>query len=79
LFLIFFLGVLCELCGELLVYFSIKLAAFLASGGAYLKKAKNELPCGKPRDTFKGKINFIAESCGELNPVDFASLLKLLE
>jgi len=33
-------------------------------------------PHGKPRDIFKGKIPFIAASCGELNPVDFASLSK---
>jgi hypothetical protein len=37
---------------------------------------KNEPPRGKPRGIFKGKINFIAASCGELNPVDFALLLK---
>jgi hypothetical protein len=36
----------------------------------------NEPPCGKPQGIFKGKIHFIAASCGELNPVDFASLLK---
>ncbi len=28
----------------------------------------NELPRGKPRCIFKGKIHFIAASCGELNP-----------
>jgi len=33
-------------------------------------------PRGKPRGIFKGNINFIAASCRELNPVDFASLLK---
>jgi hypothetical protein len=36
----------------------------------------NEPPRGKPRGIFKGKINCIAASCGELNPADFASLLK---
>ena len=36
----------------------------------------NEPPRGKPRGIFKGIINFIAASCGELNPVDFASRLK---
>jgi hypothetical protein len=28
----------------------------------------NESPRGKPRGIFKGKIHFIAASCGELNP-----------
>jgi hypothetical protein len=28
----------------------------------------NESPHGKPRGIFKGKIHFIAASCGELNP-----------
>jgi hypothetical protein len=32
-FLIFFLGVLCELCGELLVSFSIRPAIFLPVAG----------------------------------------------
>jgi hypothetical protein len=36
----------------------------------------NEPLRGKPRGIFKGKINFIAVSCGELNPANFASLLK---
>ena len=30
-------------------------------------------PRGKPQCIFKGKIHFIAASCGELNPIDFAS------
>jgi hypothetical protein len=38
------------------------------------QRKANEPPRGKPRGIFKGKINFIAASCGELNPVDFASL-----
>jgi hypothetical protein len=45
-----------------------------------LKKTKehtyNEPPRGKPRGIFKGKIHFIAASCGELNPADFASYSK---
>jgi hypothetical protein len=36
----------------------------------------NEPPRGKPRGIFKGKIHFIAASCGELNPIDFASPFK---
>jgi hypothetical protein len=40
------------------------------------KDYSDESPRGKPRGIFKGKIHFIAASCGELNPVDFASLLK---
>jgi len=39
-------------------------------------RSANEPPRGKPRGIFKGKINFIAASCGELDPVNFASLLK---
>jgi hypothetical protein len=39
-----------------------------------LQLNENEPPRGRPRGIFKG--NFIATSCGELNPVDFASLLK---
>ncbi len=38
------------------------------------QRKANEPPRGKPWGIFKGKINFIAASCGELNPVDFASL-----
>jgi hypothetical protein len=38
----------------------------------------NEPPRGKPRGIFKGKIHFIAASCGELNPGDFASLLRVI-
>jgi hypothetical protein len=36
----------------------------------------NEPPRGKRRGIFKGKIHFIAASCGELNPIDFASPFK---
>jgi hypothetical protein len=40
------------------------------------KNQFNEPPRGKPRDIFKDKIHFIAANGGELNPVDFTSLLK---
>jgi hypothetical protein len=38
--------------------------------------ATNEPPRGKPLVIFKGRIHFIAASCGKLNPVNFASLSK---
>jgi len=41
-----------------------------------IKPGTNEPPRGKPRGNLKGKIHFITPSCGELNPIDFASLLK---
>jgi hypothetical protein len=40
------------------------------------KRETNEPPHGKPPGIFKGKIHFIAASCGELSPIDFESLLK---
>jgi len=36
----------------------------------------NEPPRAELLGIFKGKIHFITASCGELNPVDFASFLK---
>jgi hypothetical protein len=45
-------------------------------GTAKAASAGNEPPRGKPRGIFKGKIHFITASCGELNPIDFASPFK---
>ena len=35
----------------------------------------NEPSRGKPRGILKGKNHFIAASCGEFYPIDFAALL----
>jgi hypothetical protein len=56
--------------------FILKILSILSKKWKFLYFKFNEPPRGKPRGIFKGKINFTAASCGELNPVDFASLLK---
>jgi len=56
--------------------FILKILSILSKKWKFLYFKFNEPPRGKPRGIFKGKINFIAASCGELNSVDFASLLK---